>query len=275
MASSLALARQIGLLPGASKQAAIDSTGYEAGHTSQYYGRLAGIRKSRFPKLTTVADTRTHLYLWSVANQGPYPDNREFRPAVTQAHVLQPFRQLLADAGYESEAAHQFCREQLGVISIIPTTRRGRPRHDGRKSPMTGRYRKRLYTRFPKKTFGQRWQVESAFSQDKRRFGSAVRGRSYHSRCRNLRLRVLVHNAAIIRRLINSDVFNRARLTWKSPTAITAVSCRRRFAGRSTARPSGRCSATYQIRITGPSARADRRRRERNMLHIKELKSGP
>lgn len=210
MAASLEQARRTGLLPGACKQAAIDSTGYEAGHTSHYYGRRAGLKKRHFPKLTAVADTKTHMYLWTVANQGPYPDHREFKPAVAQAHSLQPFGQLLADAGYESEAAHQFCREELGVISIIPTTRRGRPRHDGRRSAMAGGYRKRLCRRFPRKAFGQRWQVESAFSQDKRRFGSAVRGRTYHSRCRNLRLRVLVHNAAIIRRLVNQRVFNRA-----------------------------------------------------------------
>jgi hypothetical protein len=150
------------------------------------------------------------MYFWSVANQGPYPDHREFEPAVTKAYALQPFGQLLADAGYESEAAHQLCRERLGVISIIPTTYRGRSRLDGRQRVMTGDYRKRLHRRFPKKAFGQRWQAESAFSQDKRRFGSAVAGRTYHSRCRNLRLRVLVHNAAIIRRLINKPVFNRA-----------------------------------------------------------------
>jgi len=207
------MARETGLLPDVSKQAAIDSTGYEAGHTSQYYGRRAGLKKSRFPKLTAVADTKSYMYFWSEANQGPYPDHREFKPAVTKAHAMQRFRQLLADAGYDSEIAHQLCREQLGVTSIIATAPRGRPRRDGRQRAMTGAYRRRLYRRFPKKAFGQRWQVESAFSQDKRRFGSAVRGRTYHSRCRNLRLRVLVHNAAIIRRLLNKDVFNRAGLT--------------------------------------------------------------
>jgi transposase len=204
------MAREKRLLPEASKQAAIDSTGYEAGHTSQYYGRRTGLKKRHFPKLTAVADTRTHMYFYCIANQGPYPDHREFKPAVTRAHALQPFGELLADAGYDSEIAHQLCREELAVASIIAITPRGRPRHDRRRTTMTGHYRRRLYSRFPKKAFGQRWQIESAFSQDKRRFGSAVRGRTYHSRCRNLRLRVLVHNAAIIRRLVNKHLFNRA-----------------------------------------------------------------
>jgi len=213
MASTVEMARERRLLPEASGQAAIDSTGYEAGHTSHYYGHRAGLKKRHFPKLTAVADTRTYMYFYCIANQGPYPDYREFEPAVAQAHLLQPFGELLADAGYDSEGAHRFCREKLAVTSIIPASPRGRPRRDGGASPMTGRYRKLLHRSFPKKAFGQRWQIESAFSQDKRRFGSAVRGRTYHSRCRNLRLRVLVHNAAIIRRLVNKYLFNRAGQT--------------------------------------------------------------
>ncbi len=213
MASTLAMARERRLLSETSRQAAIDSTGYEAGHVSHYYGSRAGLKKRHFPKLTAVADTRTHIYFYCIVNQGPYPDHREFGPAVANAHRLQPFGELLADAGYDSERAHRFCRDQLAVTSIIATTPRGRPRNDGAANVMTGHYRRRLHRHFPKKAFGQRWQIESAFSQDKRRFGSAVRGRTYHSRCRNLRLRVLVHNAAIIRRLVNKYLFNRAGLS--------------------------------------------------------------
>ena len=48
--------------------------------------------------------------------------------------------------------------------------------------------------------YGQRWQIESAFSQDKRRFGSAVAGRDTPARSRQLHLRLLVHNLALLRR---------------------------------------------------------------------------
>jgi hypothetical protein len=35
-----------------------------------------------------------------------------------------PFERLVADAGYDSEANHRFCRERLGVDSLIPAKKR-------------------------------------------------------------------------------------------------------------------------------------------------------
>jgi hypothetical protein len=52
--------------------------------------------------------------------------------------------------------------------------------------------------RFPKHTYGQRWQIETVFSMLKRNMGSALRARSYHSQNREIRLRVLTHNLAIL-----------------------------------------------------------------------------
>jgi hypothetical protein len=41
---------------------------------------------------------------------------------------------------------------------------------------------------------GERWQAETGFSMGKRRLGSALGGRSYPSRCRELLLLVLTCN---------------------------------------------------------------------------------
>lgn len=46
--------------------------------------------------------------------------------------------------------------------------------------------------------YGQRWQVETVMSMLKRRQGSAVAGRSYWSRCRDLMLMVVAHNVMIL-----------------------------------------------------------------------------
>lgn len=48
------------------------------------------------------------------------------------------------------------------------------------------------------RVFGQRWQVESAFSRHKRRLGSALGGRSDASRERECQLRVLTHNLMLL-----------------------------------------------------------------------------
>jgi len=81
------------------------------------------------------------------------------------------------------------------------TNRRGR----GRKWPQT-KYRRQMVKRFRKKprgarhrrVYGQRWQVESAFSRHKRRLGSSLGGRSDASRERECHLRVLTHNLMLL-----------------------------------------------------------------------------
>lgn len=100
----------------------------------------------------------------------------------------------MADAAYDSEANHRLCRQQLRVkTTAIPLNRRGR----GRKWPKT-RYRRQMKTRFPKRKYRQRWQVESAISRHKRLLDSALRGRSDGSRERECYLRVLTHNVMLL-----------------------------------------------------------------------------
>ncbi|MHC4981624.1 MAG: transposase [Planctomycetota bacterium] len=61
-----------------------------------------------------------------------------------------------------------------------------------------GRYRRRLRRRFPKKTYGQRWQIETSFSMIKRLLGSAVRSRRRHAIDREILLRVATINLMIV-----------------------------------------------------------------------------
>jgi hypothetical protein len=47
-------------------------------------------------------------------------------PLASSAYGVRPFEQLVADGGYDSEANHRYCREQLMVESLIPAhNRRG------------------------------------------------------------------------------------------------------------------------------------------------------
>ena len=71
------------------------------------------------------------------------------------------------------------------------------------------RYRRRMKTHFNTKAYRRRPQVETVISMLKRNLGSALRGRSHHSRRRDMFLRVLTHNItlALLR------VFYRALMT--------------------------------------------------------------
>ena len=100
----------------------------------------------------------------------------------------------------ESERAHVLCREELGVESIIPTTVRGKKRHDGRPRAIRSRWRKRLKRWFPRKRYGQRWQIETMFSMVKRNLGSALKACKPYSLNREVILKLIVHNLMILKR---------------------------------------------------------------------------
>ena len=203
----MALARQRGLIEQTSELAAIDSTGLETRHVSAYYtrrcGRHRGHYKHRYPKLSAVCDTKTHLILSAFVNRGPKPDQIEFADTLIAATQRQQIETLLGDAGYESESNHVFCREYLGIESIFPTTVRGRPRLDGEANTVTGRYRREMFYHFPKTLYGQRWQIETTFSMLKRLLGSALRSRKRYAIDREIVLRVLTINLMIVLHLLS------------------------------------------------------------------------
>jgi transposase len=179
-------------------QAAIDATGLESRHTSRYYVRRKGYKcflRCHWPKVTAVCDTKTHLFAACIVTRGPSNDSPQFKPAVIQASRFVQFAKLLADAAYDGEHNHQLCREKLGIAeTMIPLNKRR-----GRKWPKS-KYRRQMKTQFDKELYNQRWQIESAFSRNKRLLGSALKARTEQSRERECFLRILTHNLMVIRR---------------------------------------------------------------------------
>ena len=192
------------------QSSAIDSTGLETSCASAYFARrrksATNPRKKvvyhRYPKLGVVANTSDHFILAQHAGRGPRPDVDEFLPLVAQAQQRVRLGQMAADAGYDSEPNHRFARDGCGIRTIIPA-RHGRPTA----KPAKGRYRRLMQTRFDTDAYHRRVQIETVMSMIKRRQGPHVRGRSYWSQCRDLRLLVLAHNAML---LVLCELFYRA-----------------------------------------------------------------
>jgi hypothetical protein len=100
---------------------------------------------------------------------------------------------LLGDAAYDSEDFHAIGRRELGIrLTIFPINSRGCT-----KPPQT-RYRSQMYRRFPKRRFGQRWQVESVFSQLKRLLNSHLRAHSESARFNEIYLRILTFDLMLL-----------------------------------------------------------------------------
>ena len=197
--------------------AAIDSTGLDASYISRYFVRRRRSKRynlwedtiyRRWPKLAVVCDCKNHLILSAIMTRGPSVDINQFCKTLKPAAERARIKQLLADAGYDSEANHKYAREVLQIKTTIPP-KHGRPTLTDK--PLKGKYRELMRNNFDKKTYGQRWQVETVFSMIKRNFGSALRARRYWSQCREMMLMVLTHNLAVIQ--LAKELFYRAHRT--------------------------------------------------------------
>src|SRR5215203_1140273 len=107
LSATVTTARQQELIPKKSRAAA-DSTGYEARAVSGYFAFRAGrrIHQKRWPKLTVVIDTQSHLYLSARVTRGPSQDAPHLIPAARDAVRNTPIDLLLGDAAYDSEDNH-------------------------------------------------------------------------------------------------------------------------------------------------------------------------
>jgi hypothetical protein len=180
-------------------EGAIDSTGFETHHLSAHYLHRQGKRTDHYtdwPKVTAICETQTHLFFACIVTRGPNNDAPHFRPALLQADRYVHFDRILGDAGFDAEPNHRLAREELGIRStVIPIN----PRRGVGESPQ-GKYRSQMARCFPCRLYHNRLQIESNFSRHKRLLGSALRSRSRWSRVRECYLRILTHNAMILRR---------------------------------------------------------------------------
>jgi transposase len=112
-----------------------------------------------------------------------------------------PIDTALADAAYDSEDNHATPRRVLGVRStVIALNRRGT-----RKWPPT-KYRRQMVRRFRRKrpgarhkrVYGQRWQIEGAFSRLKRRLGASVASVVWPNQQTEVLLKVVAHNILLL-----------------------------------------------------------------------------
>jgi hypothetical protein len=185
------------------RRAAMDSTGLDCGRRSAYYVRRRhagkpakkGVFYSRFAKLEASFDCQSHLCLAASVGRGPRPDTDRFVPLLDATLEVARPKRMLADAGYDSEANHEYARQTKKVKSFIPA-KIGRPT---KKLP-TGRFRRQMKQRLNKHygSYGQRWQAETGFSMIKRCLADTVQGRSYWSQCRELWLLVITYNILLL-----------------------------------------------------------------------------
>lgn len=199
------MAWELGCLGGrrSHREGVVDSTGLESEHASRYFRWRKSEEQpkrglSSWPKLTVLCHRQTQLVLASHVCLGPTQDSHLLRTVLRKSEPLVHCYRILADAGYDAEKNHVFCREFLGIPqTVIPIKgnlcRRG--------VACNGKYRRQMRYRFPKRYYGQRWQVESYFSRFKRRLGAQIQARKWLAQVRECYLRVITLNFLILLQL--------------------------------------------------------------------------
>ena len=180
------------------RQVALDSTGLWLSYSSRYFRwrakRERGLRG--WLKWALALWVRPQLVLAQRVRPGPCGDFSDLVPLASAAHAVFPFDERLADAGYDSEANHVFCRERLGVVSLI--------RAKARRSTnliATTPYRREMCRRLgvrgdaaSRRAYRQRWKIETAISVAKRKWGEALTARTDRGQSLQALLRGLVYN---------------------------------------------------------------------------------
>jgi hypothetical protein len=172
----------------ASPSVAMDATGLARTTVSDYFCSRRGRRFRRWVKVSVMVVCGSLLPVALQVDLKPTHDCVQARSLLAQARpVIQPAR-LYADAGYDAEWLHEYCREQWGVESVIPAVPR---RADGTAG---GKWRSQMSAQYLQQAkFGRRWDVESFFSALKRTMGSALNARRPNQMLTEAALKVLAY----------------------------------------------------------------------------------
>lgn len=159
--------------PPAVADAAMDSTGVECSPASRHYEMRIGRGRGRYVKMSMAVTCGSLLLVTFVAGFGPSPDRREVMDLLWHASGRCTPGAIYADAGYDLEAAHAFCRDGWGVRSYVPPVPRGGS------GTIVSTHRVTMANRhLADSGYGRRWHAESFISGYKRSTAGSVRART-------------------------------------------------------------------------------------------------
>ena len=168
------------------EEAAIDSTGLETTSASAHYKARSGRQGTKYVKLSVCVMAGSMLPASVVVSWGPSNDKHEAPELLAKSAIAAQPQRLFADAGYDAEWVHEYCREDWQVESFIkPVIHRA-------DHQVRGQYRSQMTAETLKTHgYGRRWRVESFMSGLKRTTGSALLARDEHALFVEASLRVL------------------------------------------------------------------------------------
>ena len=170
------------------EEAAIDSTGMETTSASAHFQSRSGKQRSKYVKLSVCVLAGSLIPSGLTVSWGPGNDKSEAPDVLAKAATSSQPKRLFADAGYDAEWVHGFCREDWQVESVI------KPAVHCADGSVRGKYRSQMTPQtLEQKGYGRRWLVETFMSGLKRTTGSTLSARKEKSLFIEAALRVLAY----------------------------------------------------------------------------------
>jgi hypothetical protein len=170
------------------QEVAVDSTGLETTSASSYFQTRSGRRQKKYVKLSVGVLCGSMIPAGLVVGWGPCNDKSDALALLVKTSAVVRPTAVFADAGYDAEWVHRFCREVWETKSFIPPAVH---RKDGQ---INGKYRSQMTpTRLKRNHYTRRWIVESFMSAVKRTMGSTLQARKTTNLFREAALRVLAY----------------------------------------------------------------------------------
>ena len=172
-----------------------DGTGFKSKRISHYYvfrieysQRKSKRKRGRPPKkrkkkkylyVQIMVELRTQMPLGISISRKPSGDAKKFKPVAKKVLKLgKSVKIVVLDKGYDDEKVHEFIREVMGALSIIPARNEDVPIWR-----TSGRYRKQMKRGYSRKKYHQRSKNETVNSVVKRKWGDGTLALSW--RCQN------------------------------------------------------------------------------------------
>jgi hypothetical protein len=173
---------------GEEEQVAIDSRGLETTAASSYFQTRSGRRQKKYVKLSVGVLCGSMIPAGLVVGWGPCNDKSDALELLCKTSAAVRPLAVYADAGYDAEWVHRFCRDLWGTKSFIP------PAVHCKDGTVNGKYRSQMTPmRLKRNKYGKRWIVESFMSALKRTTGSTLNARRQPTLFVEAAIRVLAY----------------------------------------------------------------------------------
>ena len=136
-------------------------------------------KKKKYLYVQIMIELRTQMPVGISISRKPGGDSKKFKPVAKKVMKLgKSVKLVVLDKGYDDEKVHEFIREFMEAMSIIPARNEDVPIWK-----TYGKYRKQMKRGYSKKKFHQRSKNETVNSVVKRKWGDGTLALSW--RCQN------------------------------------------------------------------------------------------